>query len=374
MRRLIISALAATLAVLPTPALAETKALTGEESRYPHAIRLEHGPNRGDVLVTLDRWQTVDILRANRQGKKFKKIASFSDALATHVQCCGHLYELPQQVGDMPAGTVLWSGTVGLRAEIMRARIWRSFDAGETWEYLSECATADNLAGLWEPELSVDARGRLNCYFSDESLKGHSQYIGRTHSTDGVRWSAKEKIVAVQPGWYRPGMPHVKKLPTGEYYLSYEMCGPPKTFCEAVRRISKDGVDWGDPAAYGTRQVAVSGKYFLHTPSITLAPNGTPQGRMILIGQVLVGPDGKIDPGNGRTMFVSDSGGKGGWYEAPAPVEVPKASDEHCRHFHPTAVASLDGRSIIQFASDYTADESACVTSWGTGSLPPFPS
>ncbi|NKE61344.1 exo-alpha-sialidase [Lentzea sp. PSKA42] len=373
MRRLIITALVAVVTLLPSPALANPKVLTGEESRYPHAIRLEHGPQRGSILVVLDRFQDVDVLRANRSGKKFRKIGRFTDAEAANALCCGHLYELPRQVGDMPAGTVLWAGSVGLKSETLKARIWRSFDAGETWAYLSECARAKDRGGLWEPDLSVDAQGRLNCYFADETDSAHSQYIGRTVSTDGVNWSAKEKIVAVRPRGYRPGMPQVKRLPTGEYHMMYEICGQPNQyFCEAFHRTSADGVNWGDPTWFGERPTTKDGKYFAHTPSITLAPNGTPRGRVILMGQMLMNAAGKVDPGNGRTVFVSENGGRDGWYEVPAPVPVPGARDNNCPNYHPTGVASLDGTSLIGFASDYVA-EGVCHTSWATSSLPPFP-
>lgn len=371
---MIITALVAVLALLPAPALAQPKLLTGDESRYPHAIRLEHGRHKGEILVALHRHTVVDVLRAPRSGRKFTKVSEFTDPAGTRLLCCGHLYELPRQVGDMPAGTVLWAGTVGLRSETMKGRIWRSDDAGETWRYLSECARAENSAGIWEPDLSVDAQGRLHCYFSDESHGAqHSQYIGRTVSSDGIHWSAKERIVAVQPRWHRPGMPHVKKLPTGEYYMMYEICGQPNQyFCEAFHRTSPDGTNWGDPGWPGNRPVTKSGKYFAHTPSITLAPNGTKPGRVILMGQMLMSADGKVDPGNGRTVFVSENGGRDGWYEVPAPVAVPRASDDYCLNFHPAGVASLDGRSLIGFAPDY-APNGKCYTSWGTGGLPPFP-
>lgn len=376
MRRLITTTLVALLALsslAPTPAGASPKVLTGEESRYPHAIRLEHGSHRGAILVVLDRFQDVDVLRANRSGQRFRKISRFSDPEASHALCCGHLYELPRQVGDMPAGTVLWAGSVGLKSEGLKARIWRSRDAGETWEYLSECARAGGGGGLWEPDLSVDADGRLNCYFADETDPGHSQYIGRTTSVDGRNWSAKQKIVAVRPGAYRPGMPQVKRLPTGEYYMMYEICAQPNQyFCEAFHRTSPDGVHWGDPTWFGERPTTKDGKYFAHTPSIVLAPNGTKRGRVILMGQMLMSADGKVDPGNGRTVFVSENGGADGWYEAPAPVPVPGARDDNCPNYHPAGVASLDGASLIGFASDYVAD-GVCHTSWATSDLPPFP-
>jgi hypothetical protein len=103
-RRLIITGLAAALVLFPSPVLANPavtnpSVLTGEESRYPHAIRLEHGPAKGSILVALDRFQDVDVLRATRSGRRFGKIGRFTDSEATHALCCGHLYELPRQVG-----------------------------------------------------------------------------------------------------------------------------------------------------------------------------------------------------------------------------------------------------------------------------------
>jgi hypothetical protein len=71
-------------------------------------------------------------------------------------------------------------------------------------------------------------------------------------------------------------------------------------------------------------------------------------------------------------VFISENGGRDGWYEAPAPVPVPGARDSYCPNYHPAAVASLDGTSLIGFASDFTPS-GGCQTSWATGSLPPFP-
>ncbi|MGI5505267.1 hypothetical protein [Lentzea sp. CA-135723] len=375
MRRMIITALAAALTLVTTPsqAWAAPVLLTGEQSRYPHALRLEHGPQRGSILVVVHGDHAVNVLKAPRTGKRFKRIATFVDDASASETCCGHLYELPRQVGDMPAGTVLWAGSVGTKPETLKARIWRSDDAGQSWRFLSECARARPGGGLWEPDLSVDAYGLLHCYFSDESDGAHSQYIGRTTSKDGITWSAKEKIVAVAQSYLRPGMQQVKRLPTGEYYMMYEICAQPdQYFCEAFHRSSRDGADWGDPTNHGTRPTTKDGKYFAHTPSIVLAPNGTATGRVLLMGQMLMSANGKVDPGNGRTIFVSENGGRSGWYEMRAPVPVPQARDKVCPNYHPSGVASLDGSEFIGFASDYTAN-GGCHTSWATTSLPPFP-
>jgi hypothetical protein len=155
--------------------------------------------------------------------------------------------------------------------------------------------------------------------------------------------------------------------------MMYEICAQPNQyFCEAFHRTSPDGVHWGDPKWFGERPTTKDGKYFAHTPSIVLAPNGTSRGRVILMGQMLMSANGKVDPGNGRTVFVSENGGADGWYEAPAPVPVPGARDDNCPNYHPAGVASLDGASLIGFASDYVA-EGVCHTSWATIGLPPFP-
>lgn len=365
------------LSLLPvTPAwAAEPKPLSGRESRYPHAIRLEHGRHRGDILVSVNNRTQTEIYRANRLGKTFRLVGKFTDDEAARSwMCCAHAYELPQRVGAMPAGTLLWGGSIGHKAQGNALRIWRSDDSGETWSYLSTCARSANGGGVWEPEFSVDAMGRLVCHFADESdWRKHSQVLARTVSTDGVNWSAKTYTVAVQPRGYRPGMAHVKRMPTGEYFMTYEVCGQrDQYFCEAFFRRSPDGWNWGDPAYYGDRLHSRDGRYFTHTPSITLAPNGTANGRIVLTGQMLMDRTGKVDAGNGARLFVNENGGSGEWYEVPAPVPVPLARDNNCPNYHPALVASLDGKSVVEFASDYLPD-GTCVTRYATGSLPPFP-
>ncbi|TWP45436.1 exo-alpha-sialidase [Lentzea tibetensis] len=363
------------LCVASPASAAEVKALSGEESRYPHAIRLEHGRNAGDILVSVNKWTQTEIYRGNRHGRSFRRAAVFTDTLAaTSFMCCAHLYELPSPVGDMPAGTVLWAGSVGTKEHGMEIRIWRSPDAGTTWSYLSTCASSANRGGIWEPEFSVDASGRLVCHFADESFGvSHSQVLARTVSADGVHWSAKEFTVALSPRGYRPGMAHVRRMPGGSYYMTYEVCGQrSQYFCEAYYRTSADGWNWGDRAAFGTQLHSREGRYFAHTPSIALAPNGTPAGRVVLIGQMLMHSSGKIDEANGARLFVNDNGGVGEWYEAPAPVAVPQARDVNCPNYHPALLTSLDGKSVLEFTSDFNA-AGACVTQFASGALPAHP-
>lgn len=358
-----------TCAVTPASAAREPKLLSEGEARYPHAIRLSDG----DIVASVDLWGDgggiAEIYRSTN-GASFRKVGTIKDPEAARGLCCAHLFELPQRVGDMPKGTLLWAGSVGRNYGQMMMRIWRSPNRGATWSYLSTCGTSPNSGGVWEPDLSVDASGKLVCHFADESFPGHSQALVRTTSTDGITWSDKAFTVAVSPRGYRPGMAHVRKLPTGEYLMTYEICGQRgQYFCEAFFRISADGANWGDPADHGTRMHSSDGRYFAHTPTVVLAENGTAAGRLVLIGQMLMSHDGKVDPGNGATLFVSDHGPAGPWVEAPAPVPVPSARDVNCPNYHPTLVASEDGRKVLELASDFNAN-GLCQVRFATGPLP----
>ena len=50
------------------------------------------------------------------------------------------LYELPKQVGDMPAGTILLAGNIFDDDPYKQSRIviYKSLDSGKTWSFLSE--------------------------------------------------------------------------------------------------------------------------------------------------------------------------------------------------------------------------------------------
>ncbi len=81
---------------------------------------------------------------------------------------CGTLYELPQQVGSLRAGTLFWAAAVGKKTERMAARIYRSDDEGRSWSFLSEIRAA-NPGGIWEPEFTMGSDGALILFFSDKT-------------------------------------------------------------------------------------------------------------------------------------------------------------------------------------------------------------
>jgi hypothetical protein len=66
----------------------------------------------------------------------FRQIGEISDPAFGSGLCCGTLYELPQQVGSLQAGTLLWAASVGKKTERMATRIYRSNDEGRSWSYI----------------------------------------------------------------------------------------------------------------------------------------------------------------------------------------------------------------------------------------------
>lgn len=163
-------------------------------------------------------------------------------------------------------------------------------------------------------------------------------------------------------------MPVVEKLPNGTYYMAYEICGLPGQYhCELRFRTSPDGWNWGSATNLGARLTTLDGKYFTHTPNIAWVPNGTPNGRLLLIGQVLTNADGTIAAGNGETMFVNTENGNGNWFEARSPVSVPGARDNVCPNYSSSLLPSPDGNSVLQIATDYDPADNRCKAYFAVG-------
>lgn len=351
--------------------------LSSDGGRYPRAIRLESsGSASGRILVSVATPENPSgqaaLYESLNDGSSFSKIGVITvpDAAGGGV-CCGTLFELPQQVGGLPRGTLLWAAAVGSeqRDRRMSIQIWRSTDVGRTWTYLSSAHVAPNTGGLWEPALSVDADGRLVCHFSDETDQPvHSQALRRTVSNDGLSWSpSRDTVVAAQAG-LRPGAATVRRLPGGSYIMVYELCSRDGSQdCAAHLRTSPDGDDWGAPSDLGRRIVAADGSYFTSTPTVTWLDNRTPNGRLLLVGQTLRNQDGSVAAGDGKTILVNTEKGLGGWYAIPAPVSVRSPVVDHCNNYDPTLVASLDGTRALQITTTHASD-GICRAYFATGS------
>lgn len=348
-------------------------------SLYPRAIRLAHsGAANGRIIASVvtfnDQGGVGAIFESTDEGASFQRIGSIpaTAQAGTEGLCCASIFELPSRVGDMPAGTLLWAGSVGADAadRRMTQRVWRSDDHGRTWSYLSNCAEAPNNLGMWEPEFSIDSAGRLVCHFADEtdSTDG-GQQLARTVSSDGVTWEPKQVTVQSQAGLHRPGMPVVRRLPNGGYVMVYEICGSPGQYdCAVYWRTSADGTNWGDPADPGQRIASETGRYFTHTPTISLIPKSDGGARVLLVGQLLAEPDGQPAAGNGSTLMVNEDSGNGPWREIAAPVQVPDAYNNYCPNYSSTLVPTNDGQNVLEIATDYD-DADVCRAYFASGPL-----
>ncbi|GAA1617897.1 hypothetical protein GCM10009744_00580 [Kribbella alba] len=360
----------------PAGVAATGQLLRNDTGLYPRAVRLEHsGAANGRVVASVVTFVgNADgvgaIYESTNGGVSFAQVGTVADPAASGGKglCCATLFELPQQVGSMPAGTLLWAASVGQDARPMSLRIWKSNDVGRTWSYLSNCATTSSTKGLWEPEFSIAADGRLVCHYSDETDAAHSQKLMEVRSSDGITWTDRSPTVSSPTFGHRPGMPVVRKLPSGSYVMVYEICGLGGQYdCVVHTRTSGDGWNWGSPSALGVRAQTVDGKYFTHAPTIAWAPSaGSPNGKLLLIGQILQNANGSVAADNGRTILVNTEWSNGYWYEIASPVTVNNPYNNYCPNYSSPMVPSADGYQVLQLATDY--DGGVCKTYFATGS------
>ncbi|MGH3763272.1 sialidase family protein [Actinophytocola sp.] len=347
------------------------------DAYYPRVIRLEHsgaanGRILGSVVSVVDGDGVGIIVESTDGGATFQHVGTVTDPAGADSRglCCATLFELPRQIGDMPAGTLLWATSAGYNLpnaeRRVKQRLWESRDHGRTWTFKSDIATQPNRFNAWEPELSVSADGHLVAFWSDESDKpNHDQKLVQARSTDGVTWTDKRDTVKNADFYVRPGMAGVRQLPDGTYLMVYEVCNLDEPLCSAYLRTSADGWDYGDPFNLGTGIRTTDGKYPRHTPTVTVGPSG----QLVLASEMLVNADGTHAPGNGRSLLVNDNLGQGPWREIPAPVPVPDPNNEGCRNFSPSVLASTDGASVLHVATE-TVD-GACRAFYATGPIPP---
>ncbi|NYT40710.1 exo-alpha-sialidase [Sphingomonas sp. R-74633] len=346
------------------PALAQRTMLA--QGMYPRAVQLSHNAtpaNNGRIVVSFTTFTggsgIQPIYASDDNGTSFTQIGTITDPLFSRGLCCGTLYELPQAVGALSAGTLLWAGSVGgdTPANPMQIRIYKSTDRGATWSYLSNCATGTvnrSAGGLWEPEFTIAANGALVCFYSDETVTGFSQMLQQVTSTDGLTWTAPVRTVASGVAADRPGMAVVRKLPSGRYFMTFELCGP--AGCTVFYKTSPDGINWTPAGSVGARVESEDGHWFLHTPTVAWAPvPGLANGRIFLIGQIESGASG-IGSGNGNVVFYNDTAdGSGKWktMAAPAPIAGLTGTSNVCQNYSPPLLPLAGGTTLFGMTTDY---------------------
>jgi hypothetical protein len=356
---------------------------------YPRLIRQSHHQTaalNGRLVASVTSRNTEQavaaIFASNDDGASFSRVGTIADPAFKNGHCCGTLYELPVKIGALPAGTLLYAASVGQEQTApMENRIYQSADGGATWNYLSLCGTGripktpKEPSGIWEPEFGIAKSGELVCYYSDETLAGHSQILAEVASRDGVNWSAPQTIVAGDDPKSRPGMAIVRRLPNGAYLLTFENCYAGPLDCALRAKRSSDGLNWGAANDPGFRLETASGQFFRHAPTFTWAPvPGQPNGMLIAIGQILVDKNGIPDAsGNGKVMFTNTTAdGSGPWKLAPAPLAIasPPLTTNWCQNYSSPLLPSSDGKRLAMLQSDGGADQS-CRTRFGAAALTP---
>ncbi|TDD64159.1 exo-alpha-sialidase [Actinomadura darangshiensis] len=340
------------------------------QAMYPRLVRLRDGriilgvaSATGDGVTDMARFY-----ESSDGGRTFRMLSEILDPAAAggRGSCCGSLFELPRRLGAQPAGTLLWAGTAGMKNHAPgrrpELRVWRSADGGRHWSYLSSCATGAEGTpwdqGLWEPELAVDGQGRLVCYYSDETRPGHDQVIAEVASTDGGATWGPATVVVAAGRHDRPGMPVVRRLADGTYFMVYEVCGPSAS-CKIHYRKSADGWTWGDPASRGTAARTADGRSLYHAPTVTWVPGGGPQGTILIGGGAVRDAEGGLVRESSGTTLFANSGT--GWHEVPAPVHVPFPADPDdsdivCFNYSSSLLPMGDGKGLLEAATQRGED------------------
>lgn len=274
---------------------------------YERMVQL---PN-GDLLATWQRefplvtdWSGMKsfyFYKSSDQGKTWTFLSELDPSdhpgLSRDKMGMPGLFVLPQQMGEYPAGTILFATSDwDINAEYC-VHIWRSTDNGQTWTLHSNLAprgedTVSGTASVWEPEFIVSSDGRLVCFYSDERQPGFDQCLAYEVSTDGgVTWDGYTIIAGeydedwrrgIDPSLWRPGMPRVLKLKDGTYFMAYENIAAGHNGIITCR-TSSDGINWGPVTTVGT-PVTAEGTAAYQCPEIAYIDNGSTYGRIFLRG------------------------------------------------------------------------------------------
>ena len=266
---------------------------------YPRVIRIKHyTESKGSLLATFEHYMNREpsfpIYRSIDNGETWDLYSEVEDTKNRWgMKYQPHLFELPQQVGEFPAGTIFCTGnSIPADMSATDLLVYVSRDGGKSWEFLSSIIKGGRAiypnkseTPVWEPFLALDKSGKLVAYYSDEryDYKKFDQLLAHKVSKDGGKtWDKDVFDVAVADGKTRPGMPVIAELPNGKYIMVFELVG-----VEGIPihfKISDDGVNWGDPADLGKRVANKDGHFLKSTPYVIWTPYGDYNGTIIASG------------------------------------------------------------------------------------------
>lgn len=400
--------------VTPGPAFASPGSVvaapssgTGVENNdYPRIIRLAASADttkRGNLLVMYSindtgvRTHSV-IKRSTDNGQTWTTISTLYSPTSGWGIYFGSMYELPVASGGLAAGTIIAAGNAwdNVNWGYQEVQTFISTDYGVTWTPRGNCVTKSGTpntvsTGLWEPEIILNADGKLACHFSDERLRasGYSQKLVMVTSSDGgATWGSATDVVAIGDSSSRPGMPVVRKLGNGSYALAYELCrdsvGNADQTCRVYLKTSTDGAAWGSATSLGTLVQTADGRQLLHTPSLAWSPAGGANGTLIMSGQrVVTGTDGPttvVVPESGRVVFTNTALGVGSWQAVSSPVTIDPTGNyntgagKHCANYSPSMVPTASGTAVMMVTPRFLSGSSTrCDVRFGIGPIGTLP-
>ncbi|HEX2927808.1 MAG TPA: fibronectin type III domain-containing protein [Ruminiclostridium sp.] len=266
---------------------------------YPRAMQTSDGK----LYATWESYTTgvskFPIFQSSDNGVSWTKVGDVED---THkgvgMRWEPALFELPQQIGDMPKGTLLAAGLVlPYDRSFCEIDLYKSNDEGKNWTYVSTIAEGKKAFPgddpVWEPFFLVH-NDKLICYYSDERDPAHNQKLVHQTTTDGVNWGPVVDDVADPVASQRPGMATVAQMPDGKFIMTYEIMGTPSG---AYYKISDD------PENFNPTQ-----------PGTCFDPKGSGPYVVNLNGTII------LSSGGNNNLYINTNSGIGDWEQISSPI------------------------------------------------------
>ena len=299
---------------------------TVHTAHYPSVIELQYnGENNGkligifclnDTPVGGTAKTNSCVVESSDGGKTWNIISRPIESIDTSIKgiSMAHIYELPEKVGDMPAGTLLYTGNSVNYSKKSHIAVWRSFDCGHTWQgYVIIAEGGGTKEGVWEPFMYYNEKdGYLYCFYSDDSDPAHDQKLVYKRSLNGVDWSASVDVCAFDAQKDRPGMLIMTKMGLGPYFMVYEYFGTNRG--DVYYKITGDITDWNAEFP-GTKLQLPDGYALSGAPSCIWTSVGGSNGILIVSGkhelqgtEIITHPEGTAEEVSPK-LFISFNNG-----------------------------------------------------------------
>lgn len=340
---------------------------------YTRLVCLKHsGSSNGTLLATCDQHSWVNgeqvwpVYKSTDDGKTWSHISDITDKkFGTNRKAQPMMYELPQDVGTLKAGTLILAGNIVPNDKSSsRIVVYKSTDHGSTWTYMSTVDTggpfeydrsaSSTTTTIWEPFLYMDSQGHLVCAFSDERQKSNGvlQALALRYTSDGVNWSSQKNIVAIGNKNDRPGMVTVSKLPNGKFIAAYEVVNKPsytQNSSVVYYKFSNDGITWNE-SDLGTYLTTSDGLHLGSSPYVKWVNAGGPNGMIIIGSKWAVNSSGDLDNG-GQNFFVNYNLGEGSWERLPQPLTWDGEDVKYLDAFSQCIETNADDTELYQSAN-----------------------